>query len=206
MPGSDGVDDDAARATTRSRALQPARHRRGHVLLDRDLALQRVVPAEVDDAAHPFADQPLDLVLAQTRSERQRVAGRCVRRAHSLDFLDRGHRDQSAPVGRAASVAIAAVRSGPGIVARAPPRDGLRGAARCATKSRQEGCSRAGAWGRQADGTSRRRNMPNPSIVSTVSSAWFITFQRERIMPTPGRLARGRDSSTSRRTWSVSPG
>ena len=52
----------------------------------------------------------------------------------------------------------------------------------------------------------RRRNMPQPSMVSTTSPSWLSTCQRERTRPTSGRLPIGRASSTSSRTRRVSPG
>ena len=70
-----GLDHD------RRRARDPRGHRRRHVLLDRDLALQRMVPGQVDDAEAALADQAGDLVVAQVGAERQRVAQRRGRRA-----------------------------------------------------------------------------------------------------------------------------
>ena len=58
--------------------------------------------------------------------------------------------------------------------------------------------------GRQASG--RQRNMPQPSIVSTLSRCWLSTSHCERTRPTPGRLAISLASSTVNRTLSVSPG
>ena len=66
--------------------------RRREELLDRDLALQRRVPAQIEDAEGALADQPRDLVVAQTRAERQRVPGvRLRRRARLLEIGGRGH-------------------------------------------------------------------------------------------------------------------
>ena len=73
--GAEGVEMALRLDDDRRRAGDARGHRRRHVLLDRDLALQRVVPGEVDDAEAAFADQAGDLVVAQLRAERQRVAG-----------------------------------------------------------------------------------------------------------------------------------
>ena len=48
--------------------------------------------------------------------------------------------------------------------------------------------------------------MPQPLIVITTSPRWLHNSQPARIRPTLGRLAMGRESSTVRRTLSVSPG
>src|ERR1019366_2086437 len=74
--GLEGVEtaigiDDQARGAADARG-----HGGGHVLLDSDLALQGVVPGEVDDAKGALVDEAGDLVVAQPRADRQRVAER----------------------------------------------------------------------------------------------------------------------------------
>src|ERR1019366_333249 len=74
--GLEGVEtaigiDDQARGAADARG-----HGGGHVLLDGDLALQGVVPGEVDDAKGALVDEAGDLVVAQPRADRQRVAER----------------------------------------------------------------------------------------------------------------------------------
>jgi hypothetical protein len=76
--------DEAAQADVEGFALPLRAHRHrgvlaargeqgGHVLLERDLAMQRMVLGQVDDAEAALADQVDDLELAEPRADRQRV-------------------------------------------------------------------------------------------------------------------------------------
>ena len=65
----------------RHRSVVPARSEQGrHVLLQRHLAMQRVVLGEIDDAEATFTDQIDDLELAEHRADRQRVRMQTRRR------------------------------------------------------------------------------------------------------------------------------
>ena len=173
-------------ATPRGAGKAP--HQRGrHVLLDRDLALQRVVPGEIDDADRAFADQPGGLVVAQAHPDRQGAARWAARRRCGRAYVDRcagvmGRRLgigawRSGRPARRGRPAPRAAGSGPRIVAPTPGR-GRIGPQRGATTN-----SRSGLPPRSSGDGGREK--PRPSIVSTVTSSWFRTCQDERTMP-PG--------------------
>ena len=146
----EGVEMPVGRGNSR-RVVGAHGDRRREVLLDRDLALQRRVPAQVDDAERTLADQPIDLVVAQARAERQRVPGvRLRRRARLLEIGGRGHlvkvllsRRRVGRGSRRCRCRAGLSRGGPGIVAPARWTPRRIGAASGPTKSRRHRAHRA---------------------------------------------------------------
>ncbi len=193
-----GLDDDGRRAA------DARGHRGRHVLLDGDLALQRVVPAEVDESEAAFTDQTGDLVVAQPRAGRQRMA-ESGRGATGLPFFV----DRLCRVDCHASQGSAAARRQP---ANTPKASTARSESALSRLALPVGLRRTGgatqqnhAIGAGAAGWRRRKN-PAPCIVSTTSPCWFSTSEWLRTRPTAGRVASARVATTVQRMRKVSPG
>ncbi len=69
-----GLLGERARAHRDPRAPAARRERRRHVLLERDVTLERVVPGQVDDAEATDAEHADDLEFAEAGAGRKRVA------------------------------------------------------------------------------------------------------------------------------------
>ena len=161
-------------------------HRRRHVLLDGDLALQRRVPGEVDDAAAcPRRSRRRSRTRAAACRSAACRAGMATGGAARTGRRVRGriHRGQcgSCSEWRGAASARPA-RGGPRRAERARHcrASALGPAVRSERGARRNKVTRhaAPAARCQVAAVARRRNMPKPSIVSTVSSSWLSTSQR----------------------------
>ena len=115
------------------RDLRPgaARGERGrHVFLERDLALERVVVGEVDDAEAADAEHAQDLELAEARAGRQARRGRC-REAATGRLAEGGRMGAHRVGGGAAARGSASLPQAP---ARRPPSAGGRAHASAAER------------------------------------------------------------------------